>query len=183
MIKKNLEAKTNFIGVLLPSSLYSSLEEIRVTLRKTLGGKSGQTTPLHITLIPPFDRERTSEEEIVENLKKIQLKSFNVEVEGFGSFGDRRTLFAHTKSSRQWDMLYSSIFDELSPWLDIKKEKRRFTPHITLANRDINPEEIKETLLYLSELDLKTTFPLKKIALFSREGYRWIIKEENIISL
>lgn len=185
--------QTHFIGVLPPENLVQILEDCRGYMSSNYGCKSGYGTPIHITLIPPFSFETPQATKLIARcvstaadtlLEKKQLP-FSVNVEGFNAFGDR-TIFANVLPSKQWTDLRDEIYGELKrnfPELGIKKDRRPFQPHLTVANRDIPPEASVEALEYFSTFDLKKIFSLDNICIFTKSDRRWILQPENIIHL
>ena len=53
------------------------------------------------------------------------------------------------------------------------KDEKRFTPHITIANRDIKPEAFVLSMEYFNTLDLKYSFKTNSIMVFEFSDYVW----------
>ena len=99
--------QTHFIGVLIPENLLVPLEACRAWMRARCGCKSGQGTPLHITLVPPFYLdENFSERTLFEALAEaasawgVKRQTLCCAVNGFGAFSSR-TIFAHVEPSSE----------------------------------------------------------------------------------
>ena len=112
--------QTHFIGVLVPENLIVPLEACRAWMRARFGCKSGQGTPLHITLVPPFCldekfSERTLFEALAEAASAWNTKSKTLccAVNGFGAFSSR-TIFAHVEPSSEWTALRTLVYDSPS---------------------------------------------------------------------
>ncbi|MCR5732370.1 MAG: 2'-5' RNA ligase family protein, partial [Sphaerochaetaceae bacterium] len=145
--------------------------------------KSGHSTLPHITLIPPFKlSEEYTTNDILKRLENIKFTPFISSVDGFGSFTDR-TVFAHVKSSKDWDRLRYAIFKAISDMGNIREDRRPMKPHITIANRDIPYGKAPELLETLHSYDIETSLNVDRIALFTKMGYRWVLEDENIILL
>ena len=54
-----------------------------------------------------------------------------------------------------------------------KKDKRPFTPHLTVANRDIPSGASVAALQVMNELNLVEDFPVDNVAIFERRGGKW----------
>lgn len=52
---KNFPQQTHFLGVLIPEDLTLTLEDCRRYMNEAYGCKSGYGTPIHVTLVPPFN--------------------------------------------------------------------------------------------------------------------------------
>ena len=103
------------------------------------------------------------------------LLPFLAHVNGFGSFSDR-TVFARVLPDGRWDMLYTRIFEAFSDTLPnvLRRDTRPFTPHITVANRDIPTGSATDALKHFDELELAAEFQVTAVTVFERHAGRWI---------
>ncbi|WP_432916601.1 2'-5' RNA ligase family protein [Treponema socranskii] len=177
--------QTHFIGVLVPENLLVPLEACRAWMRARFGCKSGQGTPLHITLVPPFYLdENFSERNLLKTLAEAasawgaKRQTLCCAVNGFGAFSSR-TIFAHVEPSSEWTALRTLVYDSLLAKCPgtAKRDMRTFVPHITLANRDIPPGAIEDALSYFDSLDLHESFDVRSITLFAMRGGTWTERE------
>ena len=173
--------QTHFIGILVPENLLAPLETCRAWMRARFGCKSGQGTPLHITIVPPFYLdEKFSERMVLEALNEAasawsaKSEPLCCTVNGFGAFSSR-TIFAHVEPSNEWTALRGLVYDSLLTKCPgtAKRDTRTFVPHITLANRDIPPGAIEDALSYFDSLDLHENFDVRSITLFAMRGGVW----------
>ena len=180
--------QTHFIGVLLPDDLTQQLLKCREYMNHKYGCRSGFGTPIHVTLVPPFQLPAPCttadiSAALAQMVAEKKLHPFNAEIEGFDAFGDR-TLFAKVLPSAVWTAFRAAVYSavaQASPGA-VRKDTRPFQPHITVANRDIPPGASTEALEYLNELELKTTFPVDNITIFERKDKRWI-RSQHIIKM
>ncbi|MBP5441742.1 MAG: 2'-5' RNA ligase family protein [Treponema sp.] len=174
---KNFQRQTHFVGVMIPADIQDRIQEFRSYMNERYGCKSGHGTPSHITLIPPFVLPSEFEDGDVKNAveKAIQkaVKSgtlpFNARISGFGAF-EERTLFAHVESDQKWTVLRDSFVQSFQSNLPgtVRKTSRLFTPHITVANRDIPSGVMDEALQYFSGIELNEEFSVEEICIFVR---------------
>ena len=174
----------NFIGVLLPDDLSHRIEGYRRFMNQKYGCRSGHSTPLHVTLVPPFQaQDGLHTKDIASALAKMAIEKkwhkFNAKIDGFDAFGDR-TLFAKVLPSTVWSAFRSAVYSTVSAASpgSLRRDSRPFQPHITVANRDIPSGASTEALEYLNELELKTTFPVDNITIFERQNYLWVISRK-----
>ena len=175
----NFTRQTHFIGVILPEDLTLTLEDCRRYMREAYGCKSGHSTPLHVTLIPPFilPDEYTTQDlaDAIEGEIMSGEAGFISHIDNFDAFGDR-TLFAKVSADEKWtrlrDAVYSAVM-KAAPGC-IKKDSRPFTPHISVSNRDIPEGVMTDALKIMNELDLVEDFPVDNITIFERKNGRWI---------
>ncbi|MBQ0071157.1 MAG: 2'-5' RNA ligase family protein, partial [Spirochaetales bacterium] len=171
---------THFVGVLIPDELEETLEDCRAYMRERYGCRSGQRTPLHVTLIPPFLSSRSVDEEYLLSMMRYALSPlqeegslpFDATVRGFGSFGER-TLFASVDKNVRWTRLKRAIEEEFvrNRVGDVKVEKKPFVPQLTVANRDIPPGKVGEILEHFASLDLLFKFSVIDVCLFVWDGH------------
>lgn len=179
-MKTDFIQQTHFIGVLVPEDIRATLEDCRRYMNETYGCKSGYGTPIHVTLVPPFhlpeefstkDLAMAIEKEVI--LAGSELK-FDGYIENFDAFGDR-TIFAKVIPNENWTKLRDKVLEAVlkaAPGCT-KKDKRPFTPHLTVANRDIPSGASVAALQVMNELNLVEDFPVDNVAIFERRGGKW----------
>ncbi len=160
-----------FIGITLPEDLENKIERQREWMRRKWGCRSGMRTQPHITLIPPFQSD-LSLGEIKELLSPLSVSPFDISVSGFGAFGER-TIFAHVERSRELENLQKKICSLLMDGGVRLKDEKRFTPHITIANRDIKSKAFIPSMEYFNTIDLKYIFTADSVMVFEFCDYVW----------
>lgn len=195
--------QTHFIGVLVPQELTDTLLNCRNWMNAEYGCHSGYGTPIHITLVPPFHLDEPyTTKDILQSLQTAVAKllfsdqkqnadsnslptiPFTAHVSGFDAFGDR-TIFAKVLPDKNWQPLRDSVLKSLLTTCPetTKKDTRPFTPHLTVANRDI-PQGVSATVLeHFSQLNLTSEFSVNTIAVFTRNRGSWFAEEENILRI
>lgn len=160
-----------FIGLTLPEDVSVKIEREREWMRNKWGNRSGMATEPHITLIPPF-YSSLSVECLTSILEKVRSEKISVVVSGHSSFGER-TIYAYVEESGEMKALLEKIKKELRK-NDIRfKDERTFTPHITIANRDIKPYSFIPSMEYLNGIKLYEEFTLSSFTLFRFSDYHW----------
>jgi 2'-5' RNA ligase len=179
--------QTHFIGVLIPDPPAAVLQNCREWMRAQYGCKSGYSTPVHITLIPPFhldDRFSAADvQKAVQNAAQVWKKSGNsltCSIDGFGTFSGR-TLFAHIEPSAGWEKLRDTVYGEIFRQCPrtVRRDSRPFVPHLTVANRDIPEGAAAAALVHFSELNLKESFPVDNITVFIRSTGKWLTDDTS----
>lgn len=176
-----MERRDNyFIGVTLPEDLKGTIDGARGWMRTKWGNRSGMKTECHITLVPPFacDESVSGMKEILEGIK---VPPVSVRVRGWGSFGER-TIFARVERSSSLELLKKEIEKRLREASVPFRIDRRFTPHITIANRDIKPECFIPSMEYLNEIKLDTAFAVDSFMIFSFIDWTWRSGENGRVS-
>lgn len=172
--------QTHFVGVTVSGQLAETVSSCRRWMHERYGCKSGHQTPPHVTLIPPFtypeDLHIVDLELVLENFAAAQ-KPFEAHFSGFGAFAER-TVFARVEPDKRWNDWYDALYGTVHtvfPGL-FHRDKRPFTPHLTVSNRDIPPGAVAEALVHFDCFKLDITVPVDHVVLFERKGSRWEIR-------
>lgn len=178
-----IDNNTHFIGFLPPPDIRRVVESDRKWSEK-YGCRSGHSTPVHVTLVPPFSSQKSTRE-IKDTLNGILplLSPFSSKVEGYGSFGNR-TIFLRVEPSGDWDNLSKTLSKGLKAMGErVKVENKPLVPHLTVANRDIPPNKFDFLFSSLSSHSFSSIFIVDSVALFHREGRGWRVDEEDILRI
>ena len=175
----NFLKQTHFIGVLLPEDITLTLEECRRYMREAYGCKSGHATPIHVTLVPPFNLpDEYSTEDLARAIESEVLPKglgFTARIDNFDAFADR-TLFAKVVTDEKWVVFRNVVYGAVvkaAPGC-VKKDERSYTPHLTVANRDIPAGVMTDSLQVMNELNLVEDFPVDNVTIFERQGGKWV---------
>ena len=113
---QNFPQQTHFIGVLASEDITATLEDCRRYMNEAYGCRSGHSTPIHVTLIPPFrlPQEYSTEDLALAIEKEVLPKGlgFTAKVNNFDAFGDR-TIFAKVEHDPRWTALRDAVFSSV----------------------------------------------------------------------
>ncbi len=178
-MEKKFQTQTHFVGVMVPSEIEEKILEFRSYMSERYGCKSGHGTPPHITLIPPFllpgdfdDGDvKSSVENAIQKAQKSSVLPFDARISGFGAF-EERTLFAHVEQDEKWTALRDAFVQSFQTNIpgSVRKSSKIFTPHITVANRDIPKGTMDEALQFFSRIDFSAEFQVEEICIFVRNS-------------
>lgn len=141
------------------------------------GTKHALKSPPHITLQMPFRYPENKESHLIEKLAFFagQRTGFEIQLSGFGSFPPRvifiDVIRTHILNERFFDLrdfLHREI--GLTP---PQKERERFSPHITLATRDLTKEIFPEAWEVFCNQDFQATFISRDLSLLKHTGKAW----------
>jgi len=124
-----------FIGVPVPKNYKNKIEMLRAEFRFL-------TTEPHITLVSPT--ALPDDDSFIEDVIRVckNTKAFNIKLDKLGQFGNR-VLYVSVHSPE-----LANLYDEIYEALNLPKEKRGFTPHLTVVkqrpNRPVDLEIIKK---------------------------------------
>ncbi|MFN4244537.1 MAG: RNA 2',3'-cyclic phosphodiesterase [Brevinematia bacterium] len=158
-----------FVAIDVPEEIKIKFSEISEKL-SSLNAKVVPMENIHITL--KFIGETTKTKEILGILDKITFKKFQICLKNVGVFPNThapRVFWVGIEKNQEMESLFKIIERSLEN-IEIPKEKREFSPHITLArfktitniqklkeilkayNKDFGEFDVKEFILYKSEL-------------------------------
>lgn len=120
-----------FVAVSLPEVVADALTQLQSGLR---GSRWIQPDNFHLTLAFIGEADRHGLSEIASALGSISAPSFDLRLKGCGFFGDRkpRALWVGADANPQLAHLQSKV-DVVLKRAGFPLEKRKFTPHVTLA--------------------------------------------------
>ncbi len=154
--------------------------ELPWELRTRLAGLAGRGIPgarwvpaenYHLTLRFIGEMPAWRAEEIHGALAELRAPGFPLAVSGLGTFqkGDRATtLFASVERSEQLGRLRSKIETALQR-AGVEPERRRFSPHVTLARLDSVPEPKLVQFVQANNLFRAPPVPVEHFTLFSSQ--------------
>jgi len=123
-----------FIGIRIPNKYKMKIEVLRAEFRFF-------TTEPHITIVPPI--ALPDDDSFIKGVANVckKTQSFNVQLGELGQFGNR-VLYVGVNSP-ELKVLHDNLYEELC----IEREKRDFTPHLTIVKqrlrRPVDIESIK----------------------------------------
>ena len=137
----------------------------------------------HITLKTPFKLPADKRNNLLTWFNNLKLagQPFNIELNGFGSFRNKRNpvVFINPVMNSQLLSLQKQLiisFENNFPSL-LEDVDSKFTPHITIAYRDLEPARFIEAWQEYKSKAYHAIFEVKGIHLLQHDSRQW-----NIIS-
>ena len=105
-------------------------------------------------------------------------EAFEVSLENFDWFGNR-TLFVRVTEAASLKACHAALAEWCAARLpNIPREARPFTPHMTLATRDLPPSQVPELRALFQARTYAATFEASSLQLFRHNGQQWEPIEE-----
>jgi 2'-5' RNA ligase len=168
--------KMYFAAIVCIPEIEKKIIQFKYLMRDRYGCVTALRSPAHITLIPPFWLNETIEPVLLARIQsfKRHIGEVQVSLNGFDHFG-RRVLFVKVDGNPSMEELKNQLTDHLSSVLGeiIKKEERPFHPHITIANRDLKPNNFLSAWEYFSGKQFKEMFTTNTISLLKLSPGKW----------
>ncbi|SER22172.1 2'-5' RNA ligase [Faunimonas pinastri] len=159
-----------FTALELPSDITFSLSLLR-------GGLSGarwiDQANYHITLRFIGDIDDRTADEIANQLARVSRPRFDLSLDGVGCFGGRKphSIYAGVRSSPALRELQAE-HERLVQRIGLEPERRKFTPHVTLARlRGTSEPDVADYLALRGSFGT-TPFPVGRFVLLSSRASR-----------
>ena len=166
-----------FIAILVPPPYAESIDAIKGDFALNYGSAHALRSPPHITLIPPFSRSVRDESRMHSVLKSYAGRCcpFMVVLEGFGAFRPR-VIYVRISAGPGLEALYTGLAEICHDELGIastEKTARPFNPHITVAHRDLEPDQFHRAWEKYRERPFHGSFPVEQLSLLRHKGSGW----------
>lgn len=172
-----------FIAVLAPAVVDQQFREWKKWMLDQYGCKVAMKSPAHITVIPPFQVEESTEPGMRQFLNRFAETEFPFEIrlEGFGSF-DKRVIFVKVDQNQFLGRLYDRFQHDFMlayPGL-VKPDTRPFHPHMTIATRDIPRQSFQEAMEHFTPITYSTVIPASELSLLHLRPGNWEVVHRAI---
>ncbi|MFI5220359.1 MAG: 2'-5' RNA ligase family protein [Bacteroidia bacterium] len=170
-----------FIAIIPPAGVFAEIETIKKEFSKKYSSHRALKSPVHITLQIPFRRMETIEKPLDRLLKvfTVLYQPFEIELNGFNHFHDK-VIFIKVVENKNLDSLFGNLNIALRTQLNFSEQEtpQRFNPHVTVAYRDLVPEQFKIAWEQFQHRGFSKTFSATKISLLKHNSKFWEIINE-----
>ncbi|MDH5396878.1 MAG: 2'-5' RNA ligase family protein [Cyclobacteriaceae bacterium] len=177
------KTKALYFVALVPSGdLYDKGWELKNYMAEKYQTTAALKSPPHITLHMPFKWREDREKQLTNHLSSACniTAPFTLEVNGFGCFPPR-VLFLDVNKPNELIQFREDIVEIIRKKLKITDSGRKntgFTPHLTIAFRDLRKKDFHKAWEELGAQEIKYTFPVNAFSLLKHDGTQWIVHEE-----
>ena len=171
---KNMEKY--FLAILPSEEIFNRAEQIKNELKEKFNVKYALKSPAHITVKMPFPFDENREAQLIEKLGSF-LKSypcFDLRISGIHHFGNR-VIYSKVAESEALRTLQEGLrkFCRLHLHLVEELSDRNYTPHITLAFKDIKPKIYDQVFEFVNKQPIEGAFSVHQICLLKKIEGRW----------
>ncbi|MDB9512399.1 2'-5' RNA ligase family protein [Kamptonema animale CS-326] len=176
-----------FIALLPPQEIQEQITEIKQYFAKKYASSGALKSPPHITLQPPFKWVTEEIGKVEECLEKFAIARHPIPItlSGFAAFPPR-VIYANPLKIPELLDIQKDLMADLETTLGIidpVSKSRSFTPHLTVAFRDLTKENFKAAWLEFERRSLNFEFTASQLTLLIHDGERWNISREFPFSL
>lgn len=170
------------LATLPPEPVFSEVWAMKQEVHQLTGSRNAVRLPPHITLIPPFRLGPAA----FEPRARAVLADFaagqapvEVGLHDFTWFGNR-TLFVRVEPAEALQQLHAALAARLRLELpEVPQETRPFTPHMTLATRDLPPALVPALKADFAARRYQAAFMVTALVLFRHDGRQWQPVQEH----
>ena len=165
-----------FMAIVLPPQLNERILLYKQMMLEQYHCRVGLKSPAHITIIPPFWMHPNKQEDLLQLLDYHcnGYNKFPVTTNHFSSFKPR-TIFIDVVVDQQlkaFKHTRDAYFTGENIY-GIKREKRPFHPHITIATRDLSKSTFAEAWKHFEALQFEETFEAIGLATLRHNQKNW----------
>lgn len=165
-----------YIAHVLPPPLNQQVEEWKLFFRDTYGCSVALKSPAHITLIAPFWMMPHQEEALLTETDQFAATQtpFTLNANGFGAFRPR-TIFVALQPNDNLAQAKMQLEQQLvqQEQFGIKKERRLFHPHITLATRDLSQTDFYEAWEHFEQKPYEASWEATGVSVLRHNRRNW----------
>ena len=170
-----------FLALLPPPDVQARITAIKQEFSDRFSSSHALKSPPHITVFPPFKwpTSQASQFECLADLAAVQSQ-IPVTLSGFGAFPPRVIYVRPLKTPillEVYERLQVFLADRLE-LVDPMAKKRAFSPHVTVANRDLSRESFRAAWAEFEGRSLHADYRSTHLTLLQHNGRQWEIARE-----
>jgi 2'-5' RNA ligase len=163
------------VALLPPEPIFSQTWALKQEVHRLTGSRNAVRLPPHITLLPPLRETPDFEQDCVAALAAFAAgeAGFEVALDGFAWFGNR-TLYVHVSEATALRAFHARLMAWCAAHLPrVRPENRPYTPHLTLATRDLPPAQVPALRQLFDGRTYTAAFAVAQLTLFRHDGREW----------
>lgn len=140
-------------------------------------------SPPHVTLYPPFWWPDTAVADLEQALETFSCQAAPVELilDGFAAFAPR-VIYIHVAPTPALKTLQAQLVKDVAQPLNLPPTQRHaFTPHMTIAFRDLTKENFRSAWADFQEQSFAARCWVSHLTLLLHNGRRWQIYREFLL--
>lgn len=175
------ESNRFFIALLPPPDIQDQVNAIKQHFSDRYDSRAALKSPPHITLQPPFELQLVNLPALQQCLSTFanHREPVPVKLSGFAAFPPR-VIYINVLKTQELLMLQTDLMAYLETVLDIVDpvSTRPFSPHMTVAFRDLTRQNFKAAWPEFQQQALQFEFRVNYLTLLLHDGKRWNVSDE-----
>lgn len=165
-----------FIALPLNERVDESVRKIQWEFASRFESSRQLKIPPHITLIPPFESENSFLESLKVLIESICLHqpTLSIRLNGFGFFREK-VIYINVEKTVELIQFQEKIETNMVEQLGFQRKSyfNEFTPHVTVANRDLTSENFQKAKKEFMDRPFDATFSAHHIHVYKHEQGVW----------
>ncbi len=170
-----------FIALLPPQAIQDYATGIKLHFAQRFSSRHALKSPPHITLQPPFKWRIDREQELNQSIATFAQTQAPIPIalNGFAAFAPR-VIYINVDQTEPLLTLHQTLIEHLETTIalvDPKDKSRPYTPHMTVAFRDLTKQNFKVAWQTFKDRELYFEFTASHLTLLRHTG-NWTIDQE-----
>jgi 2'-5' RNA ligase len=168
------------IAVIPPEEINEQIREFQHDMAGRFQSSKALRNIPHITLKAPFQTIHEEHTKVVNwfDALQIDVQPFSVALDGFGSFSGsaRPVIYVKPVANKDLSSLQNQILQAFSgtfPEIKVSHTEKVFSPHITIAYRDLTPEYFIKAWTEYTDMPFNASFQVSSFHLMQHDGNGW----------
>lgn len=168
------------IAVIPPEGINEQIREFQHDVAGRFQSSKALRNIPHITLKAPFQTVDEEHSKVLNwfDALQINVQPFSVALDGFGNFSGsaRPVIYVKPVENPNLSSLQKQIIQAFSgtfPEIKVSHTEKVFSPHITIAYRDLTPEFFLNAWAEYADLSFKASFQVSRFHLMQHDGNGW----------
>jgi len=170
-----------FIALIPHMELREQIDILKKEMQERFNAKHALKSPAHITLQMPFRIHKNAEVSLIEILEKAATNqnTFELKLSGFDCFSPR-VIFVKVVNHDPIIPVHEKLICLLRENLELGEKvlSPNIHPHMTIATRDLSPENFKLAWNEFKNKVFEGSFLCKSLFLLKHNGKQWDIYRE-----
>lgn len=188
LTEKQQMENTYFIAIIPPKQISEEITLIKHDFAKNYESERGLKVMPHITLKAPFKIFESDHQQLLKWFEKteIPISKFQIQLNNFGSFPnpEHPVIFVHPEPSEPMNQLQKTIIQNFKndfPSVKNQSVDLNFNPHMTVAYRDLKPEQFHKAWEVYQNKNYAADFLVEAFHLLQHDGSQWkIVATKNL---
>ncbi|WP_426491857.1 2'-5' RNA ligase family protein [Hymenobacter sp. 102] len=163
------------VAFLLPPAASQPVWALKQEVHRLTGSRNAIRLPPHLTLLPPLRRPPEFDGELRQLLAAFaaETPACPVALRNFAWFQDR-TLYVCVEPDTGLQQLHHRFYQLCARELPaVPLPTRPFVPHVTLATRDLPPDQVPALRALFAPRSFAADIVLNELVLFRHTGQQW----------
>jgi len=177
-----------FIAIIPPNDISQEVTAFRNDFKNNYNSRAALKNMPHITLKAPFKTEAHLHEQVIHwfNNLDVPIAPFDLELHNFGMFDNIKNpvVYVHPMPNEAMATLQKAVlngFESAFPGIPVHFHEHTFSPHMTIAYRDLAYAEFIKAWQGYSTKEYNSQFEVNSFYLLQHNGTAWKVVAEHTL--